>query len=192
MVQYFTPAEKYNETGILQYFYGKNNLENIILTSSVGNPLNALIYDKYFTTASSDEIEQYIQVELKNKVLLLTHYYINCHTADGPLSWNFSVSPNGIEWSVFHAIKNKRTSLNGNVVIPTKTVGVRFMRWTQTDKSGIIGKKRYNYMRIDEFDIFGILYEIDEYYRLKWENCSKNKDKITIKRFITCILLINK
>ena len=190
MVQIFTPvSQRLNESGILKFYYKEDNLKDIVLTASVGDPYNIVKDGYYYSSGGSSDYIQHIQVEIKNKVLTLSHYFINCFQWNGPSCWNFSISYDGINWAVYHSIKDRNTNRNRQVLIPVKTVGVKFIRWTQTEMGGF-GTTRLTYMRIDELDIFGSLYNDDEYLKSKFKkNCTHKLNTNNYNIFIALLFI---
>ena len=143
--------------GALRYFVN-NSLQSCISLTSSGyydnnenyNPNKLLTFSNFYASEANSNFGQWVQMEFKEHKLDLEGYSMySTTTADRARNWRFSVSSDGSDWTDIHIKSNE--DINGGKVFDASASNIRFFRWTQTAANNGI----YNYMVIDQVDVFG-------------------------------------
>ena len=165
MRQYSTYAGLYR--GLLYNLVKTNKNTSIKLTSSGNAPYypervveNIIDYDNpnsRFTSTTSAEYGQWVQVELKDRFIDLNAYALGYNGGNYPRHWDINVSMDGKEWNMPHVIRDNDDSLNGHIFKFSKHIG--FIRFFKITNKGDNSEPKHTDFYLSNVDIYGNVVE---------------------------------
>ena len=149
--------------GALRYLVNNSLHSSVSLTSSgvissIFPPTNLLTFQDIYASESLSSFGQWLKMEFVDYKIDLTNYSVLYHSVIGAkMSWKFSISSNGENWTDIHTKSN--LNIQTGLMFPSEGNNIRFFKWTCTGPSGDTGQ--FDRFAFREIDVYGNLYIIN-------------------------------
>ena len=185
--------------GFLRYIVDNNMINDLNITSSQiylkeRVPQNVVDYESNSTfTADNDcDLNQYIQIELKNHFIDISAYALGYFEANYPGGWDFSVSLDGINWKTLHTPRdqNELYGVTGLIYKMKHKGYARFFKWTH--KQVNVNVTTWCAFYIMFIDLYGDVIKCQDNCAMfpRFDKCTKSNNCRFCFHILTFIVLI--
>ena len=163
----------YKENGLFQGVIkdiDNNNKEDIVkLTVSKSayptvypkeNAIDFSNWETYWLSIDNEEFGQWLQIELTDRWVSLTHFAFKSEIGGYPLSFSFNVSTDGSTWETLYSQNNIHLMKTPQIISVPKRVA-RFFRWENHGRSAHEQEGHINVFRIALVDLYGTVTKCD-------------------------------